>query len=213
MRVSVITPSIRPEGLAITQKSLELQTFQDFEWLVELGIPPRHDFNAACNRMIRRAKGELIVSLQDWIKAPPDYLQKFVDASTQSPKTLFTSPVGKVDSLAYDPPARWDWRAYEDAKPKWDCWEIDSGCAPREMFFAVGGFDEYLDQWWSFDNVSVAKRADLLGYTFGNLFNNPVLAYDHDAHSPHPFRERFRPAKVKLRMDEYEKQPRLQYLD
>src|ERR1035437_8527622 len=81
MKISVITPSIRCEGLKIVQQSLEKQTFQDFEWLTEIGIPGRgHDLNAAYNRMLRRAKGELIVSLQDFIKAPPQYLQKFWDA-------------------------------------------------------------------------------------------------------------------------------------
>jgi hypothetical protein len=52
----------------------------------------------------------------------------------------------------------------------------DSGCAPLTALYAVGGFDEELDKWWSFDNYSVGKRADLLGYKFMNLFNNPGIA-------------------------------------
>ena len=34
MKISVITPSIRPEGLKILQECLAQQTFKDFEWLV-----------------------------------------------------------------------------------------------------------------------------------------------------------------------------------
>lgn len=214
MRISVLTPSIRTEGLWIVQRSLGMQTFKDFEWLTEIGIPgDGHDFNAAMNRMLRRAKGELIVSLQDYIKAPEDYLQKFWDAYQAHPRTFFTAPVGKSATEDFTGEIRWDWRAYQDAKPKSDCWEIDSGCAPKAALFEVGGFDEHLDQWWSFDNVSVGKRAELAGYEFANLFMNPVVAYDHDAFIAHPFRQNFRPALVKLRMDEYEENFKLPYLD
>lgn len=213
VKISVCTPSIRPKGLVSVQQSLEAQTFDSFEWLVEIGIPGRaHDLNAAYNRMLRRAKGDLIVSLQDYTQAPPEYLSNFWEAAQNAPRTLFTAPVGKVDDLNDFVAARWDWRAYEDAKPKWDCWEIDSACAPRSMFFEVGGFDEVLDEWWSFDNVSVAKRADMLGYTFGNLFTNPIIVLDHDKKEPHPFRDRFRPLKVQMRMDSYAENPKLDYL-
>lgn len=211
-KISVLTPSIRPEGLAITRKSLIEQTFKDFEWLVEINVTDNHDLNSAYNRMLRRAKGELIVSLQDYIKVPPDYLQHFWEAYKANPNTFITAPVGKVDNLDFKSPAKWDWRAYEDAKPDWKCWEIDSGCAPKSALFDVGGFDEELDKWWSFDNYSVGKRADLLGYKFMNLFNNPGIAYDHDVFIPHPFRDKFRPKLVELRMMSYEENPRLNYL-
>lgn len=211
MKVSVLTPSIRPEGLKIVQQSLEQQTFQDFEWLVEIGIPGQgHDLNAAYNRMLRRARGEIIVSLQDYIKTRPDYLQRFVEAF--QPDTFITAPVGKVKNLEYTGPAVWDWRAYEDAKPDWKCWEIDSGMAPREALFAIGGFDEELDQHWSCDNLNVGKRAHLAGYQFANLFNNPVLAYDHDAFIEHPFRKHWRPLFNDQRMREFEMGLKLTYL-
>lgn len=213
MRISVVTPSIRPEGLKVTQMCLQGQSFTDFEWLVDIGIPPKHDLNASYNRMLRRAQGTLIVSLQDYIKVPPDYLQRMWSAHILNPDTFITAPVGKVNNLDFDPPARWDWRAYEDAKPDWKCWEIDSGAAPKEALYAVGGFDEELDKWWSFDNYSVGRRAHLAGYKFMNLFSNPAIAYDHDAFIKHPFRERFRPALVNLRVDEYEENYKLPYLD
>lgn len=34
MKISVITPSVRPEGLDIVQKSLDNQTFREFEWII-----------------------------------------------------------------------------------------------------------------------------------------------------------------------------------
>lgn len=210
MKISVVTPTIRPQGLQITQNGLQAQTFNDFEWLVEVGIPGRgHDLNAAYNRMLKRAKGELVVSLQDFIKIPPDYLQKFWDAYQEHPRTFFTAPVGKVDNLDFNPPAKWDWRAWsEKAVPpdtkylpgKWDCWEIDSGSAPLAALKEIGGFDEELDKAWSSDNVNVACRADIAGYEFKNLFHNPALAYDHDAFMPHPFREKYKPSLNTQRM-------------
>lgn len=217
MKVSVLTPTIRPEGLEIVKNCLKEQTFTDFEWLVEVGIG-RHDLNKAYNKMLQRAQGELIISLQDFIKVRPDYLQKWWNAYQENPDTFMTAPVGKVDNVDYTGDIRWDWRAYRMnhidylRDCKWDCWEIDNGAAPLAALKDVGGFDEQLDQWWSSDNVSVGKRAHLLGYRFKCLFDNPGVAFDHDAHMKHPFRGNERPALIKLRMDEYDENPRLSYL-
>ena len=192
MKISVITPTIRPAGLEITQKSLRLQTFKDFEWLVELNCTGIHDLNKAYNRALRRAKGELVVSLQDYLYVGPEYLQKAWDAYQEYPDTFFTFPVGKVDNLNYLPPAQWDWRAHQHTPGMTsDCWEIDSAAAPLEALKEIGGFDEALDGTWSSDNVNVGCRAEIAGYKFKNIWDNPAIAYDHDAHIPHPFRETF----------------------
>jgi hypothetical protein len=50
MKISVISVSIRPKGLEITQKCLAKQIFQDFEWITELSVPEKgHDLNKAYN--------------------------------------------------------------------------------------------------------------------------------------------------------------------
>lgn len=193
MKISVLSPSIRPLGLDIVRTGLLKQTFKDFEWLVEIGLD-KHDLNAAYNRMLRRAKGELIVSLQDFILIRPDFLQKWWDAYQANPNAFMTAPVGKVDNLQYSLPAKWDWRAARNDETatirpcEWNCWEIDNGAAPLAALKQIGGFDEALDGHWSADNVNVGCRAELAGYKFKCLFDNPVLAYDHDAYIPHPFR-------------------------
>lgn len=196
MKISVVTPSIRPLGLDIVRTGLLKQTFKDFEWLVEIGLD-KHDLNAAYNRALKRAKGELVVSLQDYILIQPNYLQKWWDAYQENPDTFMTAPVGKVDNLNYSLPAVWDWRAYRNDETKnirpceWNTWEIDNGAAPLKALKAIGGFDEALDGVWSSDNVNVGCRAQLAGYEFKCLFDNPVLAYDHDAFIKHPFRDSF----------------------
>lgn len=196
MKISVITCSIRPNGLDIIRTGLMKQTLTDFEWIVEIGMD-KHDLNKAYNRALRQAEGELIVSLQDYILIRPDYLQKFWDAYKKNPRAFITAPVGKVDNLNYSGNIQWDWRAYRNDETKnirdceWNCWEIDSGCAPLDALKEIGGFDEYLDGVWSGDNVNVGCRAYMAGYEFKCLFDNPSLAYDHDAFMVHPFRHTF----------------------
>lgn len=198
MKISILTPSIRPQGLDIVRTSLCVQNFpeDEYEWLVEIGLE-KHDLNAAYNRMLRRAKGELVISLQDYILAPPNFLQKWWDAYQENSDTFMTAPVGKVDNLNYSLPATWDWRAYRNDETKnirtcdWNTWEIDNGAAPLSALKAIGGFDEALDGVWSGDNVSVGFRAKLEGYKFACLFDNPVLVYNHDKFIEHPFRETF----------------------
>lgn len=209
MKISVITPTIRPEGLRVVQQSLERQTLQDFEWLVEVGVPGRgHDLNAAFNRMLRRAKGELAVFYQDYIKIMDQGLERFWSAYQDRPRTFFTAPVGKVNDLEYTDQAKWDWRAFHPSKDvyeqcKWDGWEIDWACAPIAALKEIGGFDEELDQYWSCDNVNTGFRAELAGYEFKNLFSNPALAYDHDAFMEHPFRKKFNGSFNNMRISQF----------
>lgn len=172
------------------QESLGKQTFQDFEWLIDISIPGRgHDLNQSYNRLLRRATGELIVSAQDWITIPEDGLQKFWDA--HDPHTFITAPVGKVIKIGDDPV--WDWRVHKEAIMDWTRWETDWAAAPRSALVAIGGWDEALDGHWSSDNVNVGYRAFRDGYKFSHLPENPVIAVDHDALSPHPFRKDYDP--------------------
>ena len=212
-RITVITPSIRPSGLVITQECLKQQTFTDFEWVVEIGLGIQHDFNQAMNRMIKRANGELIVILQDYIKVDEAYLDRCWNAYKQNKSTLFTCPVGKSNNQEYTDPIKWDWRNNEHAKMDWRMWEIDSGFCAKNILVDIGGFDEMLDEYWSMDNVSVGMRADLLGYKFDVLRSNKCIAYDHDAFIEHPFRKNYRPVMVNAIMDSYKENPRLKYLD
>lgn len=214
-KISILTPTIRPEGLNIIKECLQRQTFTDFEWLVEVGLPKKdgHDLNKAFNKMLKRAQGELIVFLEDYTKILDNGLENFWNAYQKNPDTFFTAPLGKVDNLEFKGKAKWDWRAYEDAKCIWRTWEIDWACAPKEALFKIGGFDEALDgDLWSCDNVNVGKRAQLAGYKFDNLFSNPAQAFDHDAFMEHPFRHQFKPLINEERMKSFEEGFTIDYL-
>lgn len=212
MKLSIITTSIRPEGLAIVRESLLAQSFRDFEWLTEINWSGEHDLNASYNRLITRAKGEIIVSIQDYIKIAPDALQRLAEASTEYPDTFFTCPVGKVDNLYFTGTPKWDWRTETD-KTDWKMWEIDFGACPREALIKIGGFDEKLDGHWSMDNVNVGLRAELDGYKFKCLKDIRALAYDHDAFMDHPFRANYEPMFCNARMDQFRMGLRVNYLN
>lgn len=199
--ISVLTPSIRPAGLEIVQQCLKSQSFKDFEWLTEVGLGAKHDLNAAYNRMLKRAKGELIVFYQDYIKVPNDFLlmvRTHIDMLT----TCYTFPVGKIETLDYSGDATWDWRHEESREIKWMEWEIDLACAPRQMLLKTGGFDEALDAYWSFDNVNIALRLAFEACKFYNSTATHGIAYDHDAHMPHPFRAKRNSQFHNQRLDE-----------
>jgi GT2 family glycosyltransferase len=189
MKISILTPSIRPEFLNITQKSLEEQTYTDFEWLVEVGLHQgRFTLPEDMNKMLKRAKGDIIVSLQDCISISPDALEKI--ASLAFAQTGYTFPVGKSKEGLFGKNVKWDWRK---TRPMGDpitgnMFEIDFAAAPKQMFYDIGGFDERFCEGWSFDNVELAWRAVAAGYTFYHSTITEGVAVDHDAITPHPHR-------------------------
>lgn len=191
--ISVITPTIRPELLYLTDETLYGQTYKDFEWLVESGDPVNGftlptDFNNA----LRKAKGDIIVILQDCILIPQNALEEI--SKLNHVKTAYTFPVGKEKATVSNDRAEkeitWDWRKHRDLGelPTPAHWEIDLGSAPKSLFFDVGGFDEDFNNGWSWENVEIAYRASLLSYKYELSRVTEGVAFDHDAAKEHPFR-------------------------
>ncbi len=92
-------------------------------------------------------------------------------------------------------------------------WEIDFGACPKEALYKIGGFDEEIDGFWSCDNVNVGCRAELAGYKFKCLRDIRAIAYDHDAFTKHPFREAYKPIVNQMRMDEFRKGLKINFLN
>lgn len=145
------------------------------------------DFNASMNRLLHRAQGELVISLQDYIKVPPEGILGFLEAYKNGAEFM-TAPVGHCDTEEYTNPT-WDWRKSTD-KCNWDGWEIDWGAAPRQALLDIGGFDEELDKGWGFDNLTVGKKAEKAGYSFMCLKDNPALGYNHKRGADHEFADK-----------------------
>lgn len=178
-KISILTPSIRPEMLEITKETLDAQTFRDFEWIIELGDPKKgFTLPADYNKMLRRAKGEIILSLQDCIRLEPNFLEELVKLKHDK---AYTFPMIKDGSTG-------DWRKHISGKISSHQWEIDLASAPMKMFQDVGGFDEAYCGGWSFDNVEIGLRAEACGWEFECVNTLIGRAIDHDALMEHPFR-------------------------
>ena len=191
LKISVITPTIRPQYLDITKKCLEEQTFSDFEWLIEPGLTRwGYTLPKDWNKLLKRCQGEIIVMLQDCIKVDKDFLQRVCDLHTQSPDTLFTYPVGKVNDFSENP--KWDWRHFFDRREiKPFEWEIDLGSAPKQAFYDVGGFDEEFCNGWSWENCEIAYRINATGkYKFEVEPKIEGIAIDHDVKQSDSFRNK-----------------------
>lgn len=194
-KISVITPTIRPDGLKVMQSCLRRQSFKDFEWLVEVGQPDKSDLNASLNRMIRRAKGELLVFYQDYITIPDDGLKKFYNA-------------WKFKDAFYTAAVNYDWRREKLGKINWLEWEIDWGACGLEAMKKIGGFDETLDEFWGFDNVNAGLRADMAGYEF-ICIENPATAM---AHLEAPMKKNRNPEYHNRRLDEIRRGAKVNFL-
>ena len=188
-KISVLTPSIRPQYLDITQKCLENQTFQDFEWLTEIDCRNKgYQLPTAMNRMLTRANGEIVVILQDCITIPDNFLQHVVDH--YDPQVCVTYPMGKKDGETI----KWDWRkaSLRAEKPFIEphCWETDVASAPLKAFRDVGGYDEEYCNGWSWENVEIAHRMAAAGYKFTCDNEVETIGIDHDREIENPFRNK-----------------------
>ena len=115
MKVSVITPSVRPELIEIVAKCLKRQSFQAKEWLIGgpeslegnfartlleydykyVIEPPKKEgdyygLNKAWNALFREAKGDLIVDIMDGLWFPSDILEKLWSHYEANPKACIT---------------------------------------------------------------------------------------------------------------------------
>lgn len=194
--ISILTPTIRKEGLGIVAKALRRQTFQDFEWLV--GSPFEVDFatwvkddfeggfwtlNRIYNRLISTSKGELIISWQDFTYADPDTLEKFWNLYKAEPNVLVSAVGNKYEQvyperkgLVWKDPRETD--KYGTYYPCfWNDIEWNLCSIPRKALYDVGGFDEELDfRGYGMDGYGVNERINTLGgYDF--KLNQTIKSY------------------------------------
>lgn len=178
-KITIVTPTIRPELIHITEETLKAQTCQDFEWLIAEGdIKNGFTLPKDMNEMIAQAKGNIILSLQDCISLPPTFIEDLLKLDHTK---AYTFPVVKDGTSG-------DWRVHKRGGVIPECWEIDLACAPKKLFYDVGGFDESYCDGWSYDNVEIALRAKAAGWEFECNNELKGTAYDHDANIEHPFR-------------------------
>lgn len=203
--ISILTPSVRKEGLEIVRQSLLKQSFKDWEWLIGSSFDPgilearwvKDDFtggywslNRVYNKLFKESRGELCVSWQDWISVDPDALQKFwTNYEATDKKALIGTSGDQYESLDKwgkpqikiwkDPRRRFDQGSFYEIFPSDLEWNF---CAvPRKAIFDVGGFCEKLDEkGFGMDGYQVNERLDLLGYKFFIDHDNESFTIRHD---------------------------------
>lgn len=204
-KISVVTPSIRPDGLELTRATLQAQTFKDFEWLIGSSFDPnipeavwvKDDFtggfwtlNRIQTKLCEAAKGELIVFLQDYIWVSPDGLQKFWDRYKETGAAIVG--VGdKFDSVEvggrHGKMTHVDVRraqlhsTFEKAKDPATALEMNWACCPKSALKAVNYFVDEADfKGFSCDNVMVADRMHRkVGLEVYTDSTNECWGYEH----------------------------------
>lgn len=216
--ISVICPSIRPDRVEIVKKCLSKQTYKDFEFIVDSTTEKpegyKWAFNRSMNNAIRKAKGELLVSIQDSVWFKPNALEKFW-RHYQANKLACVSGVGdqykdldkdgKPTNKAWlDPRKRTDLGSFYECNP--EDWELNFSSFPRNLIYAIGGFDEEMDRYYGADNVAVAYRMSQVGAKFYLDQTNESFSLQHDRRADweenywfkHNFWEWFKKRPVKL---------------
>lgn len=159
----------------------------------------------AMNRLTKRAKGEILVHLQDCIEIPENFLEHVYNSYNGD---FVTYPVGKREGENIN----WDWRKNNNREITPNEWEADLAVCPRKALFDIGGYDEAFCDGWSWDNVEVAHRASAAGYKFRCDNTVAGIAVDHDKELRHPFRNvlknndwRARETEMLCRIGDYKK--------
>ncbi len=188
-----MTPTVRREGIPLVYRALKNQEFTDFEWIIvsPKGLLNRDDYkdlpsvvlvdeprvgaaywalNRAYNAAIRKAKGDLIISWQDYTFAKYDCLGRFWSHFQDEPNILVTAIGNKYESVYPEVGAMvWsDPRERKDQGTYYLCnfddieWNLCS--CPKDAILSVGGFDEELDRLgFGMDGFSVNERLSMLG--------------------------------------------------
>lgn len=200
--ISVITPTVRVEGLRVIRDCLDKQTYKDFEWIVVapkelhdkvdvpcdllLSDPPKNegDFWSLCkawNLAYSKAKGELIVNIQDWVWFKPSMLERFWGHYQDNPKSLVTAVGDHYERLEDGIPAELVWNDPRKRQDMGTFYRVDhtememTVCSvPKQAVLDCGGVDEEYDKGPGVQEKEMCLRLEVLGY---GMFIDQGLEY------------------------------------
>lgn len=173
---SVLTVSKRDGWQEMAKANIDKQTRKPNKWVViqeGINAPTKtkpSNLNASLNAGLRQIMSDYVIFYQDFIELPVDCFDKLLRLVSDNTfvTTCTINPDGRIDGrhqgfgLA---------RKCEPGE-----WETNVAIAPMSVLRELGGFNEELDWGWSWDNVDVALRAEMLGCKFMiDESNNPVL--------------------------------------
>lgn len=132
----------------------------------------RSNLNASLNEGLRHITSEYVIFYQDFIDLQSDCFEKLL--ALADPETFVTTCTINDDGSMDGRYANVD-AAYE-CQPNF--WEANVAIAPMRAIRQLGGFDESYDKGWSWDNVNLAERAQMIGCKFMiDETNNPKLLF------------------------------------
>jgi len=202
--LSVITPTIRKEGLPLVAQALAKQTFKDFEWLICSPFDPvlpqatwipdtftggQWSLNRAYNALMKQAQGTIIISWQDWVWALPTALEQFITVLSQVGSAAVSGIGDQYERLGqWGKPEIKIWSdprktfQYGDVyECMWNDIEWNFCALPKHLLVDVGGFDEEMDQRCrGVDAIQVMERLDALGYKTYLDQRNESFTLRHD---------------------------------
>jgi hypothetical protein len=163
---SVLTVSKRHGWHELAKKCIDRQTVQPEQWvIIQEGenAPSTNNpsnLNASLNEGLRHITSDYVIFYQDFIELQEDCFEKLIELADD--RTFVTTCTPNYDGSD-------DGRYLGVDQPR-PClpeeWETNVAISPMAILRDIGGFDERLDAGWSWDNVSVAQRAAMLGARF-----------------------------------------------
>ena len=155
------------ENLPLSKERQTLKLDGDrFLMTTYLSAPPKtriSNLNASLNKGLRFCQTDYVVFYQDFIILHDSCLNDLYDMCTGL-GDAFVSTCTKNPPGEREDPRYLGVDCIRPAVP--DEWEANVAIAPMRAMQQLGGFEEELDEGWSWDNVNVAERAQMLGYSF-----------------------------------------------
>jgi len=188
LKISCITPSIRPEMLEIVERCLSRQTLQSYQWIVVspknykfgewVQDPPRKEgdfygLNKAWNAGLKRAEGKLFVSIVDGLWFPPYLLERLWQYYERDPMSCIGGVGHQYSRIENNKPEGLVW---QDPRVRSDTtfWEISPidmewciASIPMKAIQNVGGIDANIyDKVAALSEKEINVRMSKLGYKF-----------------------------------------------
>jgi hypothetical protein len=180
--ITVITPTIREKGLVLVEKALKRQT-EPFEWIIVspftpqvtvphvwIPEPPKQkgdywSIYTAYNLAVSRARGDLLISWQDFTYTKPDTLERFATHYKLDPKAIVTAVGHKYSDDTFRE-ITWKDPRIKDGTLKpcaYNEIELNMCSFPKEAIVSVGGFDQWLNKYSSVCGLDVLDRLNIQG--------------------------------------------------
>ena len=237
-KVTVLNVTSKPGGIDVLKDNLDKQSFTDFEVVIvdklhgwrhkevakafkdspypvyhipePMGAPTdAWNLNKAYNAGLRDAKGELVVSLQDYIWIKGTGIEQFVDIyEDYGPKvaicgvgnkalypnkaddrngklSIWKTPfTGKPEGIS-EADHRYDGKQTLEDIPH-SLFELNWAAIPLQGLKEIGGFDERYDQGFSCDNFNLSFRLSLIDYAFLLDKTNECIGFNQRDIFPRP---------------------------